>query len=104
MSKVPVLKVKTETFHTVDYNDLEVFIKETTGQTYEVACGEEWGNDSQHRVRVDGVLATWEQKNWDKFKASGELDQESFLLRAIMNGLCSEGKLPAGTYLVDVCW
>lgn len=56
------LKVKTETVHVVEVNDLEQFIHETTGHTYEIVPNEEWGNDEQHRFNIDGKLEGYKKK------------------------------------------
>jgi len=96
------LKYVTETIHKVEVHDLETFIREETGHTYDVVPNEEWGNDEQHEIIVDGHLDEWEIKNWDSFKLTG--DQNRYRLRTIMNGLCADGKLPDGTYTINVSW
>lgn len=98
----PALKCERETLLTVEYHEMERFIKECTGHDAEIVAIEEWGNDSQHRFRVDGKLEMYEKKDWTKFKETGEAS--TFGLQAILNGLCSEGKLDKGTYLITVCW
>jgi hypothetical protein len=105
----PKLQKTTETIHSVDVYDLEPFIEAVTGQKYECVCEEEWSNDSQHRIFVDGKLSEWDQKDWDDFKSLGKRDPkrcsgQGFLLHVIMNGLCSDGKIEAGLYLITVCW
>lgn len=99
------LKARTESVHFVDSNDLEEFIKAHTGQCYDCVCSEEWSNDSQHRFTVKpfGEYSEYVQKKWAEFKAGGR-DEESYVLSAILDGLCNEGKLAAGTYVITVCW
>ena len=96
------LKVKTETIHSVECRDLESFIKEVTGHDYAPVPYEEWGNDSQHRFKVDGIMTNYMLEDWNTFKTSGQ--SENYLLRTILNGLCADGHIPAGIYLVCVCW
>lgn len=96
------LKCVIETVIKVDYSDLEEFIKAQTGHTYEIVPNEEWGNDEQHRVVLDGQLDQWDLDKWNEFKATGK--EKRWLTHAIMNGLCAEGKLIAGVYLINVSW
>lgn len=100
--KKPALKLVTETIHKVDSYDLEEFIEKVTGHTYEIVASEEWSNDSQHRFTVEAKLDKWNKEDWNTFKATGEA--ECYRLRAILNGLCADGHIPAGNYLVTVCW
>lgn len=94
------LKVRTETTHSVEYYDLQTFIEKVTGHKYEIVPYEEWGNDSQHRFFVDGILDSGE--GWKAFKNEGK--EVPYLLHSILNGLCQDGHIPAGIYLVCVCW
>ena len=96
------LKYVTETINKVEVGDLEEFIREQTDHTYEIVPNEEWGNDEQHEIIVDGHLDEWGIKNWDSFKTTGV--EHRYRLRTIMNGLCADGKLPAGIYVVNVSW
>lgn len=97
-----ILKCKTETINTVEVDDLEQFIKETTGHAYEVVSNEEWGNDEQHRFIIGGRLLDYQQKYWETFKSTGE--QHQYNLHTILNGLCAEGHLLPGTYVINVSW
>jgi len=96
------LKYVTETVHNVEVNDLKMFIREQTGHSYEIVPNEEWGNDEQHRIIVDGDMSGWAFAYWTKFKSTG--DQDRYRTRDIMNGLCADGKLPAGIYVINVSW
>lgn len=100
--KKPVLKSETETIIKVQYFDMDEFIEEATGHTYEVVASEEWGNDSQHRFAIDGKLGDYEQKEWDQFKKTGECG--TYFLRTILNGLCADKFIKPGNYLISVCW
>lgn len=96
------LKVKTETVHTVELNDLEQFILEKTGHAYEIVPSEDWSNDQQHRFEVNGYLHSYQNRDWNLFKVAG--NQMNYQLRTILNGLCSDGHLEKGIYLVNVSW
>lgn len=97
------LKKRTETIHNVEYGDLDAFIKEACGfDWFECQQIEEWGNDSQHRFKVGPITDDFHKKEWEKIKATKEAG--SYTLRTILGGLCSDGKLEAGVYLISVCW
>lgn len=93
-----MLKYTQEVLICVEYRDLERFILEETGHEYEVIANEEFKNDSVQRYRVEAFKSS----DWEEFKSTGE--QKLFRLRDILNGLCAEDKIPAGKYLVSVCW
>ena len=98
----PVLRCEVETISSVEYHELDTFIEAVTGHHYDCVCNEEWSNDSQHRFYVDGKLSDYDQKDWDKFKKTGE--EETYSLRNILNGLVADGHLAAGIYVISVCW
>lgn len=97
-----ILKCKTETVNTVEVDDLEQFIQETTGHAYEVVSNEEWGNDEQHRFEIGAGLLNYQQADWDTFKSTGEHRQ--YWLRIILDGLCADGHLLPGVYMINVSW
>lgn len=100
---MPTLKSRTETIIRVQYYDLDSFIQEVTGQKdYECVAGEEWGNDSEHRFNIDGKLSEFDKPEWDKFKAGN--GKHNYMMQTILDGLCADGHIPAGTYLVSVSW
>jgi hypothetical protein len=98
----PVLECNEEIIRSVDYYTLDQYIKKVTGHDYDCVGSEEWGNDSQHRFNVRTITAKYELKEWKKFKKSGT--KEGFMLRIILYGLCTDGFIPAGMYLITVCW
>jgi hypothetical protein len=99
------LKCKVKTIVEVDYNDLERFIKAETGHEYEIPSEEECDNDTARTF--DGIDGNARghivgfAEDWAKFKATGK---GRYILRVILEGLCSEGKLQPGDYLVKVSW
>jgi len=96
------LKCVIETVIKVDYSDLEEFILNETGHAYDIVPNEEWGNDEQHRIVLDGQLDEWDLQRWNDFKNS--VEEKRYGTRCLMNGLCAEGKLVAGIYLINVSW
>lgn len=94
------LNYRIKTTIEVDYKDLEQFIKAETGQGYNISVGEELVNDfSRSYSKINDVVGNEEE--WNKFKTTGK---GRFILRTILEGLCSEGKIPPGDYLVKVSW
>lgn len=101
-SPKPVLAFDEVHYYKVDYHALDSFIDEAYGiQGFSCAAVQEWGNDSQHRVSVDGGMNAWDQQNVEKVKRG---EDPNYCLRAVMNDLCAKGYIKPGTYLIDVCW
>lgn len=98
------MKYTTETLHCVGYRDLELAISEFYGLPYSVICALEASNDTEHRVRVSGGdLGTWDEddlKKWQESEAEGDSPHPA----TVMKGMVNAGLIPAGTYLIDVCW
>jgi hypothetical protein len=84
----------------VNYRDLEQFIKAETGHEYEI-CQEEVSNDTSHSYNVDNQMDEWMTKDWAEFKKGSD---KQYILRTILCGLCSEGKIPPGEYLIWSSW
>lgn len=97
-----ILKCQPETVNTVEVSDLEEFIEQTTGHAYEVVPNEEWGNDEQHRFVIGARLLDYQQKDWEEFKSTGE--QKPYRTRTILDGLCADGHLLPGIYVINVSW
>jgi len=93
------LPLRMETVLRCDYNTLDQFIKKVTGKTYESWAAEEWNRNSYNRYHVSGDMETWDMVNWKEFKRTGKYTTHS--LRAILNGLASEGHIQTGIYLFD---
>ena len=99
----PTLKLETETIHTIEYHDLEEFVKQVYGvEDYEFVAIQECGNDSQHRFQVDGeIKGKYDQERSDRIR-KGQIN--TYENRALMNTLCADGYIEPGIYIVDVCW
>lgn len=96
------LKMLSETVHVVDCFDLDDFIGKVTGHAFECCACEEWGNDSDHTFHVDREIDKHDKKAWSEFKKTGGYN--TYALRSILQGLCNEDHIPAGKYLISVCW
>ena len=98
------LKRLTKSYICVETIDLEAFIKETTGQEYDIRSQEELFKDHKiyHVSRFDGLTGAIVTTQWEAFKAGTY--NRIFLLEVILDGLCTEGKIPAGEYLIEAPW
>ncbi len=97
----PTLKFRKEVVITVDSFELDSFVEQVLGQPLEFIASEECSNNSQHRYVIDGKLDKWSAKCYLDFKKG---ENTLYPARAVLNGLCSEGYIEPGTYLIVVCW
>lgn len=95
------LPMRTKTIHTVQDSDLDRFISQVYGVEFNFVADNEVGNDSSVSFAVDGVLDDYERDEVAKF-ARGEV--VSYISRTLLNDACARGLIPAGDYLVSVCW
>lgn len=96
------LKVRTETVHFVDYNDLEDFAKTVypfLGE-YRFAAVQECGNDTDVTFNPSGKPDNFDAKEWKNVVRGGPLSSNYLL----MDQLVRDGHIPAGTYVVRVSW
>jgi hypothetical protein len=95
----PRLALRLESVMRCDYHTLDQFIENVTGHKYESASSEEWARNGFHRYAVNGEMEGQDAANWKHFKKTGKY--KNYTLRAILNGLASEGYLQTGLYLFD---
>lgn len=98
------LKMTAVTVYEVDSYDLEQFINEQypAAKSYSFVASTECGNDSQHEYNVQGVpLDKWSAEDVTSFSTG---KRASCSLQDILNDLCNRDLIPAGTYLIKVCW
>ena len=101
------MKINTKTVHKVEYNEFDKALseflksKEAKDSDFEVVCHHELSNDSSQKFSVA-------QYDWQKLEDSdkeeilgGKLD---FRGQDILNWMHEEGLVPAGEYIVDICW
>jgi len=94
------LNIKTEIVHAVTDFELERFIScfLDDDRIYDIAQREHIKHDAARRYTVSPMLTPWDVGAWAKFKVRD--DKSTLLLHTILNGLCSEDLVPAGTYVV----
>lgn len=94
---------KTKPFYTIDYGDFEKFICQVFGvKKFEFVADQEMSNDSCKTFNVQSEeLDEWEKKSLENFQKTG---RESFISQVLLTHLCHQGIIPAGNYLINVCW
>lgn len=96
------MEYREETVFCVKWYELEKAVQDEFGHVFEFVATEEARNDNVYRYRVGGEVNEWEKREVDKFVATGDLDL--YMTRALLNTMCARKVIPAGTYLVEVCW
>lgn len=96
--------MQTKVTYFVDYYDLEFFVKTKYGHDIEIAAMEECSNDSSLTFDVSNnkSLAEYEFQQHVAWVMDGRF--WPFGTGNILNQLCIDGHIPAGTYVIDVSW
>ncbi len=97
---VQPLSLTTRTYHEVGHLDLERFIREATGQPFDVVDDLECGNDTSHTFH-NVVGKVDDERNLKSFL---EGRRAAFFTSDLLNYLVREGYLPAGHYIIGVSW
>jgi ubiquitin C-terminal hydrolase len=97
------MKIRKQEYSIVHFKDLEKLIKKVYGKEYNIPASMEWSNDSSHEVNINKTFSAWnvEMIKWLSEPNNNEVHGA---LYAILNDLCLRGELPAGEYLIEVCW
>lgn len=97
------LNFKEVRYFKVDSSDLEDLIQETYKIRYEMAAQEEWSNDSSHSYNnIDGKLTKLGEKDLVSFI---ETEKTEFgITKVLLNDLVRKNLIPAGNWLITVCW
>lgn len=91
------LKTERKTYICVCDYELEAFIKEKTGHEFCIVSNVECGNDTELSYRVG---PNTDLDDWNEFKETGS----GCYLPKILDGLCTDGLIDAGDYLITVSW
>ena len=94
-----------KTYITVDYSTLDQYLKEQFPDTWaEFLCDYEMSNDTYQVLSVtnEPFDDEYDIKECDDIIAGGTCVYGASGL--LMQRLCQQGILPAGEYLVEVCW
>jgi hypothetical protein len=92
---------KMEVFKVRD-SDLEQLVQKEYGHNFCFGADAEVRNDSEKLYRdINGKLSESDLREVEEFARDGGY---SFLTEAILNDLCRKGKIPAGNYLIYICY
>jgi len=99
------MKTEIKTYIVVDSSDLDRaiaeeygFEKNEYGVGFESIAAEEWNNDSNYHVNVDGENDEYDQKKVDKKEMSAGS------VKAYLNDMAKRGIIQRGNYLIEVSW
>lgn len=93
--------MKTKTVIEIDYNELNELVKGKLGYKKYRFGDDGVANDSIHSFEIDGKLDDYQIKECAEYAAG---TNEYCSDDTVLNKLCAEGHIPAGEYLVSVCW
>lgn len=108
------LRSEKKVIFEVQYQDLESFVKEIYPKTrggikskyddgYSFVATQECGNDCSFSFKVDDEkMDEYDQEDWNKFKETGGVPDYNNAL--LLQGLCIEGHIEPGEYLIEVSW
>src|SRR4051812_37358556 len=101
-----IVKVVTKTIIDLDYRDvhkLEQLIKEYYVHEYEIVPQEEWSNDSEHTIDVSKKeeMDEYDAGDIEDFKKSGD---GGYMIHRLMQDMVNNDVIPAGEYVLNICW
>jgi hypothetical protein len=100
------LKCETVTRVEVDSGDLEDFLRNVFGVTYESACTEEMSNDTQRSYHVQGIRGEYDQKytvpEVEEFLYQNGKKEPA--LSGLFNYLADKNYIAKGEYIVKWSW
>lgn len=99
MSKLPSGIFSYETIVNVDWFQLADALHKATGIKYEL---DGIRNDTQHRCYVKSILNSSDRAIYSEMKTQPNV--QDYEMEILLSGLCSEGIIAAGTYLISVSW
>lgn len=101
-AKKPHLKVETKLTHFVESSDLEDFFNSVYGvEGFNFVADQECGNDSSHSFNPDGYLDEYDQEDIENWISKG---YGHYMSSRLLNDCVRQRLIPAGVYIVGVCW
>ena len=89
----------------VDVYDLDKYIKEAFGVNVEFIAVEEWCNDSDHEFAgMNGNINKTENALVEEVLFNGASPYHMFNTSYLLEYLVKEEMIPAGDYIINVCW
>jgi hypothetical protein len=99
----PIFKVKDTIVIEVNSDDLEKFIENKLGVSYEIVAYEEWCNYSSHKFSVKkATLSEYHQESLNSFLRKEVITYYS--LNVILTHLCNINEIPEAEYIIKVYW
>lgn len=96
------LNHRKETVIIVNHFDLQDFIKDKLDVDYDVVGRNDMCNDMKYHFHdIEKDISEFDLKKYNKLK-SGESDYID--METVFNGLCHDGLIEPGNYVVSVCW
>lgn len=94
--------MKTKLVVECDYSEIEALAEKHYGaKGYSFVAVQECGNDSSHSFSVTNKLDKWEKAEAEKIR-KGKI--ANYRNATLLNCLCADGFIEAGSYVVKVCW
>lgn len=93
--------MKKAEYIVVDFREMEKKIQDHFGRPdYNIVADNEWDNDSDHALELDGEVTFHEYI--EKFKAGQR--HGMYMIYDLLNQMVKDGVLEPGNYLIEVCW
>ena len=107
--KTPKVIFKERLLITVEYGDLEQFIKDKTGKDLEIPQILECANGTDHSLSVDAEPPTMkheigERAEMEAFLFGDGPEPASMSMYDVMDALCRKDLIKPGEYLIEVSW
>lgn len=98
------LKTNIKQYIEVNYGDLDEFLTKrfSFDPKYEFVAAEEMGNDSEKSIIVEAELDKWDKKHIEEILKTKKW--EHYETGTLLCYLCEQGEIPAGNYLISICW
>jgi hypothetical protein len=97
--------MQTETYTTMDYNELEGLAKKYFSIDYEYPAEEEVANDSANEYSVNQHSAeNFDWQGWARFLENGQNKGRKYGAYLLLERLVMLGVIPEGSILIKVSW
>jgi hypothetical protein len=102
------LQYTTKNILHVDYRDLEEFINQVTGKTFEFAAVQECHKHASYEFNgiggEDDPLNSFDREGAESFLWGSQQAPERYITGAILQCMCERGMIPPGDYVIQVFW
>lgn len=97
--------MKTIIYHELFHYEVQDIIIQHTNWFFDIVEEENWINHSSHKLIISPFKYNFNYQKyaWQIFKETGKI-KIIYKLNTILNGLCSDGLMIAGTYHITTKW